>query len=115
MTTAKKQVLPLIQEIGQIGRAANVHMIAATQTPVREVIPTAIKCNFDTRIGLRTACAQDSRNITGLTGCERFPNPKVEHKAYGYVIDGADRSIYNIPKYPDYQTESVIAHWLKQA
>lgn len=73
MTTQKKKVQPLIQRICQIGRAAKVHMIACTQSPIAKVIPTEIKVNFDSRIGLRTSCAQDSRNILGANGCEELP------------------------------------------
>lgn len=50
MTTNKKAVAPLIQRLAQIGRAANVHIIAATQCPLASVIPTPIKVNFDSRV-----------------------------------------------------------------
>ena len=67
------KVRPIIQRISQIGRAAKVHSIIATQTPIVEVIPTAIKVNYDARVGLRTRSAQDSRNILGHNGCEDLP------------------------------------------
>ena len=73
MTVDKKHVLPLLQRIAQIGRAANVKIIAATQCPLATVIPTQIKVNFDTIIGLHTRSAQDSRNILGASGCELLP------------------------------------------
>ena len=73
MTTNRKHVQPLIQRLAQIGRAANVHIIAATQCPLSAVIPTPIKVNFDSRVGLRTRSKQDSRNILGLPGCETLP------------------------------------------
>ena len=63
MTTARRQVQPLIQRLAQIGRAANIHIIAATQCPLATIIPTPIKVNFDSRVALRTRSAQDSRNI----------------------------------------------------
>lgn len=37
MTTVKSQVLPLIQRICQIGRAAKVHVVAGTQCPISDV------------------------------------------------------------------------------
>ena len=43
MTTNAKQVTPLIQRLCQIGRAAKVHVIGATQCPLAEVIPTKSK------------------------------------------------------------------------
>lgn len=63
----------LIQRIAQIGRAANVQLICATQCPLASVIPTRIQVNFGNIIGLHTRNAQDSRNILGETGCERLP------------------------------------------
>lgn len=73
MTTNRKEIQPLIQRLTQIGRAAGVHVICCTQCPLATVIPTAIKVNFDAILGLRTRCAQDSRNILGETGLEQLP------------------------------------------
>lgn len=73
MTTNKKEVQPALQRIMQIGRAARVHVIAATQCPLASVIPTAIKCNFSGILGLHTRSAQDSRNILGISGLETLP------------------------------------------
>lgn len=65
MTTNKREIKPLVQRLTQIGRSARVHVMLATQCPLREFIPTEIKCNFDAVIGLRTRSRQDSRNILG--------------------------------------------------
>lgn len=73
MTTQRRTVQPMIQRIAQIGRAAKVHIILATQTPIAKVLPTEIKCNFDSRVGLRTRSPQDSRNILNETGLEKLP------------------------------------------
>lgn len=108
MLTAKHEVQPLLQRIGQVGRAAEVHLIAATQCPLRDVIPTTIKVNFDCRVGLRTACAQDSRNIIGVSGCELLPNPKLEHRAEAYVRRGADIDLWAIPMVPQEDIDRLI-------
>ena len=68
-TNVRKALLRL----AQIGRAARVHLIIATQTPIAKVLPTEIKCNFDARVGLRARSAQDSRNILGYAGLEDLP------------------------------------------
>lgn len=73
MTTQRKAVQPLIQRLCQIARAARVHVIAVTQCPLVTVIPTQIKVNFDGIVALRTRCAQDSRNIIGVSGAEELP------------------------------------------
>lgn len=106
MTTQKKSVLPLIQRLCQIGRAANVHVIACTQCPLAKILPTEIKVNFDARVGLRTACAQDSRNILRVTGCERLPR-----YGKGYYLKPEGINLYNIPMYTAEQYETVLNWW----
>jgi S-DNA-T family DNA segregation ATPase FtsK/SpoIIIE len=73
ITLDKKHVIPLLQRIGQIGRAANVHLIVCTQCPLSSIIPTAIKVNFDCVVGLRVRSKQDSRNVCGMVGLETLP------------------------------------------
>ncbi len=62
-----------IQSIAQIGRAAKVHLIVATQSPTRDVIPSKIKINFDCIIGLRVNSRQDSYNVIRKSGLENLP------------------------------------------
>lgn len=109
MTTARRQVQPLLQRLAQIGRAANVHIIAATQCPLSSVIPTPIKVNFDSRVALRTRCAQDSRNILGVKGCELLPR-----YGQGYYMTPAGLTLYNIPMYSQDETEKMLAYWKAQ-
>ena len=73
MTTQAKRVKPLVQRLSQRGRSARVHVILCTQSPITDIIPTVIKCNFDARFGLRTRSAQDSRNIIEKSGLEELP------------------------------------------
>jgi S-DNA-T family DNA segregation ATPase FtsK/SpoIIIE len=106
MTTNKKQVQPLIQRLAQIGRAANVHIIAATQCPLSAVIPTPIKVNFDSRVGLRTRSRQDSRNILGVPGCELLPR-----YGQGYYMTPAGLTLYNIPMYSPQELRDRVNYW----
>lgn len=106
MTTNKREVQPLIQRICQIGRAARVHVIAATQCPLASVIPTPIKVNFDARLGLRTRSAQDSRNILGYTGLESLPR-----FGQGVYMTPEEDTLYNIPMIPDSERQRLINHW----
>ena len=109
MTTNKKQVQPLIQRIAQIGRAANVHIIAATQCPLSAVIPTPIKVNFDSRVGLRTRSKQDSRNILGCGGCELLPS-----YGQGYYMTAQGIELYKIPMYDQSTATQLIQYWTRQ-
>ena len=106
MTTARRQIQPLIQRIAQIGRAAGVHLIVATQCPIREVIPTQIKCNFDSRVALRTRSQQDSRNILGFTGCELLPR-----YGQGYYMTPEGMTLYIIPMIPDHDLDYICNWW----
>ena len=108
MTTQKKAVQPLIQRLAQIGRAARVHIILATQCPLSKVIPTEIKVNFDSRIGLRTRSKQDSRNILEMTGCEQLPK-----YGQGYYMKSTGLQLYNIPMISDDQIDRLVYHWTK--
>lgn len=109
MTTNRRQVQPLIQRLAQIGRAANVHIIAATQCPLSTVIPTPIKVNFDSRVGLRTRSRQDSRNILGVGGCELLPR-----YGQGYYMTPAGLQLYSMPMYSPETVHHIIEHWKKQ-
>lgn len=108
MTTNARQVKPLIQRLAQIGRAAKVHVILATQTPIAKVLPTEIKCNFDARVGLRTRSAQDSRNILGYTGLENLPR-------FGecvYMRPEGDIRM-KVPYIDDAELQRMVDHWHK--
>ena len=70
ITTSKKDVERLICRIAQLGRAAKIHLIIATQRPTRDVITGQVKVNIDSRLALRVPTAQDSRNIINTKGAE---------------------------------------------
>ena len=106
MTTQKKDVLPLLQRLCQIGRAARVHVIACTQCPLAQIIPTPVKVNFDARVALRTRSAQDSRNILGRTGCELLPR-----YGQGYYMTPEGTNKWIIPYVTDDQINEVTAWW----
>lgn len=114
MTTARNLVQPIIQRIGQIGRAAKVHLLACTQCPLAVVIPTPIKVNFTGIVGLRTATAQHSRNIIDMNGCELLPNPRTTGKANGYYKQGADCTLWNLPRIENEEMQRIINHWSAQ-
>jgi len=106
MTTDKRRVQPLIQRLAQIGRAARVHIIAATQCPLATVIPTAIGVNFDSRVALRTRNAQDSRNILGTTGCELLPR-----YGQGYFRTADGIQLYRLPMVSESEIDSLVSWW----
>lgn len=107
LTTNRKQVFPLIQRLCQIGRAANIMIIACTQSPIARIIPTELKVNFDSRIALRTSCKQDSRNIIGVAGCENLP-------VYGQCFYKRSIGItrWKVPYYNDETIQELVDMWI---
>ena len=115
MVSIKKETLPILQRLAQIGRAARVHVIACSQNIMAQTIPTVLRCNFSTILGLRTCNAQQSRFLISATGCEMLPDPKREGKGYGFLRDGADLEKILIYKYTEKATNAVIAWWTSSA
>lgn len=68
------RVLALTEELGRMGRAAGVYLIAATQDPVKKNIPTTLKRQCR-KIGLRTDDVTGSRVIIDQTGLEKLNSP----------------------------------------
>lgn len=111
MTRAKRKVLPILQDLLALTRCARIHVVCCTQSPISLVLPTEVKCNFDSRLALRTVCAQDSRNIIGRAGCEEFPNPPIDHEAFGMYRHGATIETYRLNQIPDAERQRLIDYW----
>lgn len=110
MVTQKKQVLPLIIRIAQLGRAANVHLIIATQRPTKDIITGEIKVNIDARVALRCPTSQDSRNIINVAGAENLPT-----FGYAYYLRTPHQpELYEIPLTTDEDIKERINYWCKQ-
>jgi len=90
MVQGNKGINAQIQRISQIGRAAGIHLLVGTQRPTSEVLKGTVNVNLETRVGLRTSTAQDSRNIIGLKGCEllsTYGNAYLKNNGYIAKID----------------------------
>ena len=108
----KRDAMNILQDILVIARAARVHVIACTQSPTAATgLPVNLRCNFDSRLALRTSTAQDSRNIIGIRGCESFPNPTLTGKAYGYYMHGGEMELYLIPQDNPTDRQRLIEYW----
>lgn len=107
ITTQKRDVIKPLCRIAQLGRAANIHLILATQRPTRDIIDGQIKVNIDSRIALRVPTKQDSRNIINVSGAELLPK---YGKAYYLTPDTMDPVLVNIPYIPDEEIASAIQY-----
>ncbi len=104
----KRSVIDKIKDIALLGRAAGIHLICCTQRNTKEIVSGSLSVNLETRLALRTVCAQDSRNIIGVNGAESLPK-------YGYGIfqhNGYNNKI-KIDLVPDSEIDRLIAYWKK--
>lgn len=106
----KRSIQLAVQRLTQKGRAAGIHVIAATQAPSRKIIPAEITLNFTARFGLACESAIESKQIVGIAGCEDLPD-------HGVCIFKYKRSVgrYVLPYVKKADVLPLIRYWEAQA
>lgn len=113
MIQVKAEVEQPIIRIAQLGRAAGIHMILATQRPTVDVITGLIKANVPSRIAFAVASGMDSRTILDKNGAEQLlghgdmlfePSGKPSQRVQGAFI--SDKDVNNLVDFIKAQTTS---------
>ena len=109
MTTNKRETLPMLCRLAQLGRAANIHLILATQRPTRDIVNGQIKVNLDCRLALRCPSARDSVNILDRKGAELLPQ-----YGQGIISTPATYGIVDIPYIQPGELAARVQWWTNQ-
>lgn len=117
------QTVPKIKEkiikLLRLGRAANVRLILATQSPDRKTIPSQIQQNITTKFALRCRSAIESRQIIGMSCAEKLHGVG---NAY-YLSDNLERPALikinmlersTIDELIQHQTKNKLFHFFKR-
>ncbi|QBO35514.1 DNA translocase FtsK [Periweissella cryptocerci] len=113
MIQVKSEVEQPIIRIAQLGRAAGIHMILATQRPTVDVITGLIKANVPSRIAFAVASGMDSRTILDKNGAEKLlghgdmlfePSGKSSQRVQGAFL--SDQDVVNLVDFIKAQTEA---------
>lgn len=91
-----KGILDQLVKIGRLGRAANIHLLCATQDPSRRTLKAQLMQNFTCTVALRCRSAIESRQIIGVAGAEKLP-------LYGKGLrwDATGIHEFDVPMTPD--------------
>ncbi len=112
LSAEKHKLEKLIQHIAQLGRAAEIHLIVATQAPSRKILIAPIVLNMTCRIALRCDSAIESRQICNYTGAETLP--KYGRCLYKSPDVVGQPELWTVPMIPDSETARLINHWMCQ-
>ena len=111
MMVAPEDVEDSICRIAQLGRAAGIHLIVATQRPSADIITGLIKANIPSRVAFAVSSSIDSRIILDATGAEKL----LGRGDMLFHANGAGKPVRCQGSYvSDEEVERVMTHFRKE-
>jgi len=108
MLTSKRAVETSIVRIAQLGRAAGIHLIVATQRPTVNVVTGLIKANIPCKIALAVSNITDSMTILNHGGAEKLTGRgDAIIKTADSIIERRFQTYFT----PDHDINAVIDHY----
>lgn len=108
MLTSKYECEQSIIRIAQLGRAAGIHLIIATQRPTVNVITGLIKSNIPCKIALQTSSIRDSITILDHKGAENLTG---KGDALLKLPDRVEEMRFQSAYTTDEDIERVVNYW----
>ncbi len=112
MLTSKYECEQSIIRIAQLGRAAGIHLIIATQRPTVNVITGLIKSNIPCKIALQTSSIRDSITILDHKGAESLTG---KGDALLKLPDRVEEIRFQSAYISDKDIENVVSYWKNNA
>lgn len=102
-------ILPQLEHLGRLGRAANIHLILCTQSPDRRTLCATVQQNMTLTFALRCRSPIESRQIIGIKGAEALPQ-------YGQCLyrDGAGLHQASVPLTSQAEMTRILDHYQAQ-
>ncbi len=110
MLVAAKEVEESICRVAQMGRAAGMHLVIATQRPSADVITGLMKANIPSRIAFAVASSLESRIILDNTGAEKL----VGRGDMLYSLHGSGKPVRVQGCFISDQEVSAVVNFIKQ-
>lgn len=109
---SNKETIGVLSKIARIGRASNVHLIAATQCPNRKTLSAEFSANCTCRVALRCQDKIESRQILGLPDATGLPM-----YGYGYFLTPSRLTpeLIRIDMIPEEELAARVQWWEAQA